>query len=345
MEFGMQFFPCVGPDQRPADEYFADCLKLCELCDEYGYTHIRTVEHYFHPYGGYSPNPIVFLTAAASQRSRTARMVTGAVLPVFNNPLKLAGEIGMLDAISGGRLEVGFARAFLPHEYQRFGISLDESVVRFDEGMAQVRRLLEEEEVTEKGQFHSFENVTSLPRPTQKPCPKFWTAAFTTPQSFEKAGRQGNWIMAIPIGGAAMRELCDIYREAWDKAGHKGEARVMLAFHMYCHEDERRGGKDRARSAQPLSRLAGRRGVRLDQRYLVRRLQGLRQDDRRPEAGKLRFPGREGRGLGRHAEPAGGPHRRLCRDGRRDRRRLAAGQFPRHEPRRCRAFRPPVRRA
>ena len=237
MEFGMQFFPCVGPEQRPADAYFDDCLALCELCDEYGYTHIRTVEHYFHAYGGYSPNPIVFL-AAASQRSRSARMVTGAVLPVFNNPLKLAGEIGMLDAISGGRLEVGFARAFLPHEYQRFGVSLDESVLRFDEGMAQVRRLLEEENVTETGQFHSFANVTSLPRPTQEPRPRFWTAAFTTPQSFEKAGRQGNWIMAIPIGGAAMRELCDIYREAWDKAGHEGAARVMLAFHMYCHEDE-----------------------------------------------------------------------------------------------------------
>ena len=237
MKFGMQFFPDVRPSEKPAERYFAESLDLVGLCDRYGYSHVRIVEHYFHHWGGYSPNPIVFLTAA-SQRSRTARMVTGAVLPVFNNPLKLAGEIGMLDAISGGRLEVGFARAFLPHEYQRFGVSLDESVLRFDEGMAQVRRLLEEENVTEKGQFHSFENVTSLPRPTQKPRPKFWTAAFTTPQSFEKAGRQGNWIMAIPIGGAAMRELCDIYREAWDKAGHEGPGRVMLAFHMYCHEDE-----------------------------------------------------------------------------------------------------------
>ena len=49
--------------------------------------------------------------------------------------------------------------------------------------------------------------------------------------------------MAIPIGGAAMRELCDIYREAWDKAGHAGAGRVMLAFHMYCHEDEREAAR------------------------------------------------------------------------------------------------------
>ena len=85
------------------------------------------------------------------QRTRRARLVTGAVLPVFNHPLKLAGEIGMLDAISGGRLEVGFARAFLPHEFARFGRSVDESRARFDEGIEQVRRLLEEENVYDRG--------------------------------------------------------------------------------------------------------------------------------------------------------------------------------------------------
>src|SRR5690606_2107372 len=134
MEFGVQFFPDVGPDEQSAEAYWGEALALCDLCDELGYGHIRTVEHYFNRYGGYSPSPLLFLTAA-SQRSKKARLITGAVLPVFNNPLKLAGEIGMLDAISNGRLEVGFARAFLPLEFARFGISLDESKARFAEGM------------------------------------------------------------------------------------------------------------------------------------------------------------------------------------------------------------------
>ena len=250
MEFGMQFFPAVGPDQKSGQQYFDECLRLTEFADVYGYTHIRTVEHYFHPYGGYSPNPIVFLSAA-SQRTKKARMVTGAVLPVFNNPLKLAGEIGMLDSISGGRAEIGFARAFLPHEYERFGIELDESVARFDEGMEQVDLLLTGENVSHDGKFHSFNDVTSLPRPAQQPRPNFWTAAFTTPESFEKAGRVGNYIMAIPIGGAQMAELIAIYREAWKSAGHEGEGRTMLAFHMYCHED----AEEAARIArEPLNR-------------------------------------------------------------------------------------------
>ena len=229
MEFGIQFFPDVTPEQKPADVYFDESLRLVELCDDYGFTHVRTVEHYFESYGGYSPNPIVFLTACAA-RTRNARLITGAVLPVFNNPLKIAGEAGMLDAISGGRLELGFARAFLPHEFHRFRIDLDESVERFDEGVAQITRLLEEEHVSMEGKYHGFDDVTSLPRPVQRKIP-YWTAAVATPASFEKAGRAGHSIMAIPLAGGKMAEHLGLYRDAWRSAGHPGDGRVMLAFH------------------------------------------------------------------------------------------------------------------
>jgi len=249
MEFGLQFFPSVG-NEITAEDYFAAALDLSELGERLGFTHLRIVEHYFSTYGGFSPNPLLFLSAA-SQRTKKMRLITGAVLPVFNHPLKLAGEIGMLDAISHGRLEVGFARAFLPHEFARFGISLDESRERFDEGLETVRRLLEEEDVAVAGKFHSFGTTTSLPRPTQKPRPPFWIAALATEASFVNAGRQGHAVMAIPILHAEMRRLIGVYRDAWRDAGHPGNGRVMIAFHMFCHED----GDEAVRIARdPLNR-------------------------------------------------------------------------------------------
>src|SRR5215207_9617209 len=154
MEFGVQFFPSVGPERKSAELYWAEAIQLTQRAEQLGFANVRTVEHYFHPYGGYSPDPLIFLTAAAAMTT-VIRLVTGAVLPVFNNPLKLAGQIGMVDAISRGRVE----------------ISMDESRARFDEGLEQVTRLLEQEDVSAKGRFHSFEKVTSLPRPTQKPRP------------------------------------------------------------------------------------------------------------------------------------------------------------------------------
>lgn len=236
MKFGLQFFPDIGPDYKSGQQYWNECLDLAGLCDELGYHHIRTVEHYFEPYGGYSPAPHIFLTAA-SQRTKVARLITRAVLPVFNHPLKVAGEIGMLDAISNGRLECGFGRAFLPHEFQRLERSMDESRARFEEGVEAVRLLLEEENVTFEGRFHRFKSVTSLPRPTQKPRPPFWTAALGTPESLRKAGLNGFDLMLVPFAGPQMREVIGIYRDAWKEAGHPGQGRIAMGFHMFCHQD------------------------------------------------------------------------------------------------------------
>jgi alkanesulfonate monooxygenase SsuD/methylene tetrahydromethanopterin reductase-like flavin-dependent oxidoreductase (luciferase family) len=236
MQFGVQFFPNFKPADKSAAEYYAESLAVAVEGEQLGYTHARSVEHYFERYGGFSPNPILFLSAVAA-RTKTMRLLTGAVVPAFNNPLKLAGEIGMLDAISNGRFDVGFARAFLPHEFRRFRISPDESVARFREGLEQIELLLTKENVSHHGQFHSFDNLTSLPRPTQKPRPKFYIASTRTADSFEFAGRAGHALMSIPIG--PLKDLIPVYRKAWRDAGHPGDGEVMIAFHMFCHQDKK----------------------------------------------------------------------------------------------------------
>ena len=44
-----------------------------------------------------------------------------------------------------------------------------------------------------------------------------------------------------------MREAIHVYREAWREAGHKGQGRIALGFHMFCHEDR----EEARRVAQP----------------------------------------------------------------------------------------------
>src|SRR2546429_386665 len=125
MEFGVALFPTMGPDELAASAYYDDSLKLVELADGLGFAHVQIVEHYFTAYGGYSPDPVSSLAAAAARTSRI-RVTTGAVLPAFSHPLQLAGKLAMLDNLSHGRLDVGFGRAFLPGEFEAFGVSLDE---------------------------------------------------------------------------------------------------------------------------------------------------------------------------------------------------------------------------
>ena len=158
MKFGINFFPAFRPEQKSTAQFYAQCLRVSERADSLGFSSIKAVEHYFHDYGGHSPNPIVLLSAIAA-RTRRVRPITGAVIPAFNHPIKLAGELAMLDNISNGRLDVGFGRAFIPEEYAAFGLDMAESRARFEEGVAAIKRLWTEERVTHAGRFWQFEGV------------------------------------------------------------------------------------------------------------------------------------------------------------------------------------------
>ncbi|WKD32285.1 LLM class flavin-dependent oxidoreductase [Streptomyces xanthophaeus] len=239
MKFGINLFPTVGPAEKSAGAHFEESLRLAELADELGFHHVKTVEHYFHEYGGYSPDPVTFLAAAAA-RTRRVRLVTGAVLPAFTHPLKLAGKLAMLDNISQGRLDVGFGRAFLPDEFAAFEVSMDESRARFDEGVEACRRLWSEEDVVWEGRFHRFGPVTMLPRPWQAPHPRILVATARTPASAESAGRLGYGVMLVPSINPReqVQQTIGLYRDAASAAGFKPtEEDIHMSYSCYLAED------------------------------------------------------------------------------------------------------------
>ncbi|MBM4761804.1 LLM class flavin-dependent oxidoreductase [Bacillus sp. B15-48] len=240
MKFGISFFPDSHPEDKSGEAYYTEALNLTEEADQLGYHHTRIVEHYEDAYGGYSSNPSIFL-AAASQRTKNLRLITGCVLPVFTHPVKLAHELSMLDAISGGRVEVGFARAFLPHEFNTFGIPMSESNQRFRESLDVIQRLWTEDKVTHAGEMYKFENVSVLPRPTQKKIPT-WVAAIQTAESFKWAGENGHNLMVVPYLADydKLRDNIQLYKDAYENAGHGKvqKDQIQMALHTYVREDE-----------------------------------------------------------------------------------------------------------
>jgi alkanesulfonate monooxygenase SsuD/methylene tetrahydromethanopterin reductase-like flavin-dependent oxidoreductase (luciferase family) len=238
MKCGLNFFPSCRPEHKSGEVFFREALHLCDLADSWGYATVKIVEHYFRAYGGYSPSPLIFL-AAAAQRTRHIRLVTGAVLPAFNHPLKLAAELAMVDCISGGRLDAGFARAFLPHEFEAFEVSMEESRPRFEEGITAVKRLWTEERVTFEGRFHRFKDVTLLPRPVQKPHPPILVAAISTSESFIWAGEQGYGLMFVPYLSDFddLAQKIELYRRAYRIATNGQEPPPpSMALHLYMAE-------------------------------------------------------------------------------------------------------------
>jgi alkanesulfonate monooxygenase SsuD/methylene tetrahydromethanopterin reductase-like flavin-dependent oxidoreductase (luciferase family) len=246
MRCGLNFFPSCRPEYKSGEVYFRETLDLCALADSLDYATVKTVEHYFRAYGGYSPSPLIFL-AAAAQRTRHIRLVTGAVLPALNHPLKLAAELAMVDCISGGRLDAGFARAFLPHEFEAFEVSMEESRARFEEGIAAITRLWTEERVTFEGRFHRFKDITLLPRPAQQPHPPILVAAISTPESFIWAGEHAYGLMFVPYLSDFddLAQKIELYRRTYRAAtAGKEPPPPSMALHLYMAESTERARRE-----------------------------------------------------------------------------------------------------
>ena len=214
MRYGLSFLPDCSPETRSPAEYYADVLALSAMADQAGMAYVKMTEHYLKAYGGYCPSPLTFLAAVAARTERI-RLMTGCVLPVFHHPVQLASHIAMVDAISNGRVEVGFARAYLPYEFETFQIPMDGSRARFEATVNAVDRLLTEEHVDETTPFFAFRDATVLPRPVQQPRPPFWIAAVRTPSSFVRIGELGYGLLVTPSGTSFDVSLVDRYRESF----------------------------------------------------------------------------------------------------------------------------------
>jgi alkanesulfonate monooxygenase SsuD/methylene tetrahydromethanopterin reductase-like flavin-dependent oxidoreductase (luciferase family) len=191
-----------------------------------------------HPYGGYCPAPLAFLAAVAGS-TRRVRLMTGGVLPVFHHPVQLAGETAMVDALSGGRLDVGFARAYLPYEFQVFGVPIDESRRRFVASVDTIVRLWTEHDVDLQDPFSTDGPVTVLPRPTQAPHPPVWIAASLSPESFGWIGERGFGLLTTSLltDHGYLRTLVDIYRTA-RRGGPAGRGRLALSIPLLVRSSE-----------------------------------------------------------------------------------------------------------
>lgn len=246
MKFGINFFPSFRPSDTTEEAYFDQCLRLAERADTLGFHSVKTVEHQFFDYGGRSPSPTVFLAAVAARTTRI-RPITGAVIPAFNHPVKSAGELALLDNLSRGRLDAGFGRAFIPKEFEVFGVSMDESRARFEECIDIITRLWTEDRVSYEGRFFKLHDVHLLPRPVQKPHPPIWIAAVGSLETFVWAGHHGYYLMIVPFAQQVERtkQFVDAYRAAWADAGFPpGAERIQIALHCYLaetHEDAVRG--------------------------------------------------------------------------------------------------------
>ena len=102
----------VGLQGHLYDQMLHDLTGQARLADDLGYDSISFTEHHFHVEGfELSNNPVLLDLYIAMQTKRLRVGQLGIVLP-SQNPLRVAEDIAMLDHMSGGRANAGFARGY-----------------------------------------------------------------------------------------------------------------------------------------------------------------------------------------------------------------------------------------
>jgi len=225
-----EFFP---PPAQQADDFdaassqrhFNAYLDLWVSAECAGFDGIFFSEHHFG--GGYSPAPHLLIASLAQRTSRLRLGVMG-VVPPYHTPWQLVEEIGMLDHLTCGRLEIGTA-AGIPQEMAHIGLGVDEARARNDEAIEILDKALAEPVISHHGTFWNFDNLRLTPRPVQQPIP-IWVTANPDPRYPKMAER-------------ALRRVAK-YGDGWMTTGNTPAsfAANLAAIRRYASEEARNLG-------------------------------------------------------------------------------------------------------
>ncbi|MGE0565001.1 MAG: LLM class flavin-dependent oxidoreductase [Pseudolabrys sp.] len=206
-----EFLPELSDEAAAASgmttsEYVEEYLSLWQRDEALGFDGIFFSEHHFGGSFSSSPNLLIAATAA---RTKTLRLgVMGVVVPYYPAS-RVIEEIGLLDLLSGGRLEIGTAVG-VPQELSKVGLSMDEARAIYNETIEILDATLETGIANHQGKYFKYENLRLLPRPAQKSPPK-WSTVLNKDMA-QRAVHRNSKICTGFVTKERAKEIFDAYR-------------------------------------------------------------------------------------------------------------------------------------
>lgn len=120
---------------------------------------------------GYAPLPLLTMIATATERLRVGTFVLNVCL---RHPAVLAQDLLTLDALSGGRLEIGLGAGWNKPEYDAIGIPFEAVGVRIErlaEAIAIVKGCFAEGAFSHAGKHYTLTEHDGAIEPVQRPHP------------------------------------------------------------------------------------------------------------------------------------------------------------------------------
>ena len=163
--------------------------------------------------------PFIMLAAAAAVTTRI-RLMTGVMLAPLRNVGVLAKQAASLDAISNGRLTLGFGVGRRLDDYKAAPAQYNNRGRRLEQQIATMKRIWNGEDVD------AGNDVGPMgPPPVQKGGPEILIGG-GTPQAIARAGRLADGFLAAGTNPDAVSAAYQTAVDAWQAEGKPGKPRL-----------------------------------------------------------------------------------------------------------------------
>jgi probable F420-dependent oxidoreductase len=237
--------PQFGPDARPGA-----ILEVARLAEDLGSDSLWVAERLLYPLNPKAPyvatadgslplvyrrslDPLAILAylAAATSRIRLGTFVNLA----FHNPVVLARELGTIDVLSRGRLDVGFGLGWSPDEFEAVGVPMRDRGRRAEEALQVLEAIWRDNPVGFEGRYFKVPESYFDLKPAQKPRPPIYMAAYTPAAMSRVARLADGWIPAgVPLG--AMEQMFAGIKQGAAEAGRDPSSlKLIVIAHAEFH--------------------------------------------------------------------------------------------------------------
>ena len=209
-------------------------LAAARQAEDLGYDSLWVFERLLYPVNPQSPYPgtadgslpllyrraldplatLAYLAAA----TRQVRIGSSIINLPFYNPVLLARELGTIDVLSHGRLDVGFGLGWSPDEFEAVSVPMRDRGRRAEEALQVIEAIWRDNPVKFEGRYFRVPESYFDLKPVQEPRPPIYMAAFT-PAAMNRIARLADgWNpVGIPLG--AMEQMFAGIKQGAAEAG------------------------------------------------------------------------------------------------------------------------------
>jgi alkanesulfonate monooxygenase SsuD/methylene tetrahydromethanopterin reductase-like flavin-dependent oxidoreductase (luciferase family) len=158
--------------------------------------------------------------AAVIERSGAMELATTIALVALRGPVPLAKTLAALDLLSGGRVVAGVGPGSSERDYDAVGVSYAERWERFDEAVAILRSLLQDDPPPEPRRYYALPGSQLAPSPRRPGGVPLWIGSWGSTAGLRRVARLGDGWLA-----SAYNTTPEVFSSAKESLSEQLEAR------------------------------------------------------------------------------------------------------------------------